>query len=387
MKKSHGEKGGVGEMPKGKHQSRRNFGFGAVYVRKSSSGNPRYYLDYEDNGKRIQRVAKKASSFEEAYHELRRAVFKEPETKRISFADFSQEYIEGYAKPTKKSWKADKVRLNGMKKYFKATDLRQITPMDIERYRASLLHSGLQKSTTNRAIAVLKRMFNLAIDEGYMEKNPARKIKLFSEADTVKERILTAEEEHRLIACCCEHMKDLVVFALNTGMRLGEILNLKWANVNLKTGIIRVEFTKSGKTRIVPMNQVLQEMLPRLRRKGHEYVFTNPDSGDRFKVTKRSFRTGCRKAGIHGLRFHDLRHTFATRLVRNGVDIGAIQRLLGHSTLLVTQRYVHADEKTLRMAVGSLEKNADLLHICDMSGRERLSTQIDGSASDLIPVS
>jgi len=375
MKKSHGETGGTSEMPKGKFQSRRNFGFGAVYVRKSSSGNPRYYLDYFDNGKRIQRVSRRASSFEDAYAELRQAVSREPEKKRISFGAFADEYLEDYAKPTKKSWKADKVRLKKLKKYFKETDLRQITPMEIERFRSSLLSKGQQKSTTNRSLALLKRMFNLAIEEGYLEVNPARKVKMFSEAENLKERILTEEEEQRLLDGCCEHMRDLVTFALNTGMRLGEILTLKWANVDMKSGTIKVEFTKSGKTRIVPINQALREMLAKPKKRGEVYVFTNPDSKDRFREPKRSFKTGCRKSGIEGLRFHDLRHTFASRLVRNGVDIGTVRKLLGHSTLLITQRYVHSDESMLRAAVGSLVRSESLLHRCDMDGREKFGPE------------
>lgn len=357
-------------MPKGKFRSRRNFGFGAVYVRKSSSGNPRYYLDYLENGKRIQRVSRRATSFEDAYLELRRAVFKEPEKRRVAFEVFADEFLEDYAKPAKKSWETDQARLAKLKKYFRETDLRQITPMEIERFRSGLLLKGTQKSTTNRYLALLKRMFSLAIDEGFAETNPVRKVKFFSEAENVKERILREDEERRLVESSCGHMKEIVVFAVNTGMRLGEILNLKWSNVDMRSGIIKVEFTKSGKTRIVPMNDTVRAILSRPRKRGEEYVFTNPDSKDRFREIKRSFKTGCRRAGVEGLRFHDLRHTFASRLVRNGVDIGTVRKLLGHSTLLVTQRYVHSDEKALRSAVGSLVRNGSLLHPCDMDGRE-----------------
>ena len=371
-------------MPKGKFKSRHNFGFGAVYVRKTSPGNPRYYLDYVDNGKRIQRVCRRATSFEEAYWELRRAVLKELEKKRASFSAFADEYLEDYAKPGKKSWETDKGRLDRLKKYFQNTDLRQITPMEIERFRASLLTKGMEKSTTNRYVALLKRMFNLAIDEGYAETNPAKKVRLFSEADNLKERILSEEEELRLIENCCDHMKDIVTFALNTGMRLGEILRLKWANVDMKTGMIRVEFTKSGKTRIVPMNQTLRTLLSGLRKRGGEYVFTNPGSNDRFREIKRSFKTGCRRAEIDGLRFHDLRHTFASRLVRNNIDIGTVRKLLGHSTLLVTQRYVHSDETMLRSAVGSLVRNEDLLHPCDKSGGENSGAEISAPATPIL---
>jgi integrase len=211
--------------------------------------------------------------------------------------------------------------------------------------RSSLLVKGQQKSTTNRSLALVKRIFNLAIEEGYMEVNPARKVKMFSEVENLKERILKEEEERLLLDSCCDHMKDLVTFVLNTGMRLGEILNLKWTNVDLKSGTIKVEFT-------------------------------NPDSKDRFRETKRSLKTGCRKAGIEGLRFHDLRHTFASRLARNGVDIGAVRKLLGHSTLLITQRYIHSDESMLRSAVSSLRRNENLLHPCDMGVREKFGPEI-----------
>jgi integrase len=373
-------------MPRGKFKSRQKFGFGAVYVRKSRSGNPRYYMDYVDHGKRIQRVCRRATSFEEAYLELRRAVFKELEKKRIAFSTFADEYLEDYAKPGKKSWETDKGRLDRLKKHFRNTDLREITPMEIDRFRASLLTKGMEKSTTNRYVALLKRMFSLAIDEDYAETNPAKKVRLFSEAENLKERILSEEEEQRLVEKCCDHMKDIVTFALDTGMRLGEILRLRWANVDMKSGMIRVEFTKSGKTRIVPMNQTLQVMLWRLKKRGGEYVFTNPGSNDRFREIKRSFKTGCRRAGIDGLRFHDLRHTFASRLVRNGIDIGTVRKLLGHSTLLVTQRYVHSDEAMLRSAVGSLVRSKDLLHRCDKFQDEDSGAEISASATNGVSV-
>jgi integrase len=124
-----------------------------------------------------------------------------------------------------------------------------------------------------------------------------------------------------------------------------------------------------------------RSLLAGLKKRGGEYVFTNPGSNDRFREIKRSFKTGCRKAGIERLRFHDLRHTFASRLVRNGVDIGTVRKLLGHSTLLVTQRYVHSDEETLRSAVGSLVKNEDLLHRCDKFGSEDSRAEIKTPAN------
>jgi integrase len=162
-------------------------------------------------------------------------------------------------------------------------------------------------------------------------------------------RYLSYEECQTLIDVCESHLKPIVITALNTGMRKGEILNLKWDDVDLKNGFIFVRETKNGDRRDIPINQKLRSALESLYRGSKKnprqihipYVFYYYRTGNPFLDVKRSFTTALRKAGIKDFRFHDLRHTFASQLVMAGADIAAVRELLGHKTLTMTLRYSH----------------------------------------------
>ncbi len=159
-------------------------------------------------------------------------------------------------------------------------------------------------------------------------------------------------------------------------MRRGEIFNLKWENLDLDRRLIKVEKTKSGKLRFIPINNTLFEELLKLKGKNEDspYVFFNPETRKPFRDVSAAFKGACRRAKIEGLRFHDLRHTFASRLIELGADIVTVQNLLGHSTVTTTQRYTHANDDRKKRAVDLLgtkssespKKSEDLLHICDM---------------------
>jgi len=211
-------------------------------------------------------------------------------------------------------------------------------------------------------------MFNVAIEEGYAEENPVAKVKLYSEKDTQKERILTEAEEGRLMENCLDYLRSIITVALNTGMRRSEILNLKWSQIDLKARRIRVEKTKSGKVRFIPINDVLFRDLNRLRIVNGQkpFVFFNPKTGNPFLDMKTGFKGACRRAGISNLRFHDLRHTFASRLVARGVDIETVRDLLGHHSITITQRYTHSSDDRKRSAV-ELLNNRDVGKVCDVS--------------------
>jgi len=375
--------GGRSEMAKAKLKSRYNLGYGAVYVRKTKKGNIRWYLDYRnENGERIQKVAMHAQSQEEAAMALQKEVslvFAKKqgikEEKRIAFDDFSSLFLENYSKPNKKSWICDYYCLNAhLKPYFGRQYLREITPLQIESYRTERLKSGVARSSTNRETALLKKMFNLAIDWEYCSSNPVSKVKLFSEKDNLKERVLSDEEEEKLLAHCPSHLKPIIVTALNTGMRKNEILRLKWSQVDLTNRTIRATKTKSGRDRFIPINDAVHEvLLLQKQRTNGDYVFPNPENNFPFKTVRKGFEASCRRAGISNLRFHDLRHTFATRLIRKGVDIVTVQNLLGHHSLTITQRYTHSSIPLKREAVDLLvekssksERNStNLLHTCD----------------------
>ena len=158
-----------------------------------------------------------------------------------------------------------------------------------------------------------------------------------------------------------EHLKSILTVALNTGLRRGELLNLKWNQIDFKARMLRVEKTKSGKMRHIPINDILFNELSRLKSENgqNSYLFFNPETGKPYLDMKTGFKGACRRAGIKGLRFHDLRHTFATRLIQAGVDIVTVQNLLGHHSVTVTQRYTHSNDEQKRKAVELLNKNPE----------------------------
>jgi integrase len=232
-------------------------------------------------------------------------------------------------------------------------------------------------------------MLNLAVEWGYLEKGQVPKIKLFRE-NNLKERILTAEEEGRLLRSCSEHLRAILVTALNSGMRLGEILNLTWSQIDFDARTILVTKTKSGKDRTVCLNAPVFRELQRIHAENglSPYVFVNPRTKKRFGSVKTAFKAACRRAGIAGFRFHDARHSFASRLVAKGVDVATVRDLLGHSSLRVTERYIHSAQEQKRKAVELLEgpqerpeNPEDLLRAGDVESAPRKSMPVSPSLS------
>lgn len=127
-----------------------------------------------------------------------------------------------------------------------------------------------------------------------------------------KERILSPDEIHRLLACSSGHTKDIILLALNTGMRLREILGLKWEDINLHQGHIKIRHSKSGGAQVIPMNPLVKETLFQLERTRNHYVFFDSRTGKPYNHIRTSFARALKGAGISGFRFHDLRHTAAT---------------------------------------------------------------------------
>ena len=154
------------------------------------------------------------------------------------------------------------------------------------------------------------------------------------------------------------HLRPFLTIALNTGMRRGEILNLRWAQVDFRSRLVHVIKTKRAKNRIVPMNKTLYETLKALRAEA-----SGPDKVYAWKHVQKAYEKARAGGRLEGLRLHDLRHTFATRLIQAGVDVFTVQKILGHSTITMSMRYVHSFEPEMRAAVEKLdEKFAQSLH-------------------------
>jgi integrase len=202
----------------------------------------------------------------------------------------------------------------------------------------------------NRELACFKHLFNVAKQRTqFFGDNPVSKVKFLEENNQI-ERVLTPEEEERLIANSAPHLKPIIQTAIYTGMRKNEMLSLKWNKVDLENNILTIEATntKSKKLKRIPISSKLRKVLleQKLKTGFNEYVFLNPEGEpyQRHDSLKRCFEGACRRAGIKGLRFHDLRHTAATRMVEKGANIVAIKRILGHADINTTMRYAHPDD-------------------------------------------
>jgi integrase len=187
-------------------------------------------------------------------------------------------------------------------------------------------------------------------------------VKKLEEANSREKTILKLnlgdDDLRRLVDSAADHLKPILKIALITGMRKGEILKMKWQDINFKLGTIRIpeENSKSKKERIIPFDSIIYNELDSIERKS-DYVFFNPETGKNVMEIKRSFKTALKAANIDGLHFHDLRHLAAYHLVK-ATDIVTASKILGHSTLEMTLRYVHSTDKDKREAV---EKVAESL--------------------------
>ena len=195
--------------------------------------NDKWYVDFTFKGKRIRQFAgyTKAQA-RNTLAKLRiefldeRLGFKKPgQGEAVPFEKFAEDFIELYAKQNKRSWKRDELSLNKLKAFFMGETLQSIGPEKIERYKA-MRKAEVSPATVNRELACLKTLFNKAVEWAKAETNPAAKVKKFRE-NNARERILSPEEARRLIECAGPGIQPVLIVALNTGMRRGEILSLE----------------------------------------------------------------------------------------------------------------------------------------------------------------
>jgi len=323
---------------------------------------------------------------------------KEPFVKRIkdhTFFELTEKYLD-FVK-IQRCYKSKKGYIKLLLAEFGAhLPLKNITLMQIEQYQSRRISDGKKPATVNRALATLKH----CIHKGYQwEMLPeetlkrVRQVKLLQE-NNMRLRFLSKEECTALIDSCTGSLRSIVVIALNTGCRKGEILSLEWEkHVDLRHGFITLDKTKNGNRREIPINDTLRAVLQGItRRLDIPYVFFDPITGKPFKDVKRSFGTALRRVdlhkcqacsyqkitvrskevvrencpkcggslavleGIQDFHFHDTRHTFASHLVMGGVDITTVSKLLGHKSLTMTLRYAHLAPSHLVKAVEILDR-------------------------------
>jgi integrase len=267
------------------------------------------------------------------------------------FHDFSELYLE-WAKEHKKSWERDWYSMKKLLPLFGNRKLSAINPFLVESYRTRRRES-VSNATINREVSCLKRILNVAVEWKKLQSNPISKVKPLREPKKT-ERFLDEEEARRLLTACNSSLRPIVLTALNTGMRKQEILGLTWDRVDFNTRSIRLVETKNGEHREVPLNSTMLSLLEGLPHEG-EYVFRN-SRGLEYHCIKRVFESAQRKAQINHLRFHDLRHTWASWLIMGGVDLRTIQELGGWKSLSMLQRYTHLSGEHRLKAAETLDK-------------------------------
>jgi site-specific recombinase XerD len=231
-----------------------------------------------------------------------------------------------------RSFRDEDKHLSWWKERLKGRTAASILANDIEAAKRDLSET-LTPASVNRKLAALKSAFSLAVRNKKADINPAKEVKLFKE-NNARIRFLTEEEETRLFSVLPKKYKPLVTVAIHTGLRKTEQLSLKWTDVDFKLGQITVRESKPGKSRVIPMNDTVETTLSRLpRRIRNPFVFVGRKAGGRLKDLPNDWEELLLTAKIEDFRWHDLRHTFASRLVMSGVDLYTVCRLLGHQDI------------------------------------------------------
>lgn len=231
---------------------------------------------------------------------------------------------------------------------------RDLTRGDVDGWVFKRRSDGAKGKTINRELSALRGVFREAQRRGWIEGNPAEEVARQKEGESGF-RWLTPEEASKLLAACksssprSRHLYPLVVTALYTGMRRGELLSLRWADVHQSRAEIEVIASKSGHRRTVPLRAEVNTALKAWRRYSRgQFVFARLGTDQPYAKVQRSFQAAVKRAKIGPLRFHDLRHTAGSWMAQAGVDVHDLMRVLGHREIATTMRYAHLIPRTSR---------------------------------------
>jgi integrase len=332
----------------------------------------RWHFDFQIKGVRYREAISEArtkwqaeQAETKARDQVYQGVYGTPQLGAQDLGQFVSETYMPWAKANKRTWRNDEIIATQWAETFSGKTLREVSPLAIEKWKRDRAQSITRRGTTrspasvNLELAVLSRIYSFAMELEQAASNPCRKVRKLR-VDNQRSRYLSADEETGLMGQLKgrrKHLHVLVTLALGTGMRRGELLSLAWRQVDFLRGIIHVVNTKTARDRIIPLSQRVRETLiaQRATQKG-DLVFASRRiakrrAGEGLVDVKKGFVAACIDAGIEDFHFHDLRHTFATRLGDAGCNVTTIARLLGHSNIQMSMRYTHASDDALRSAV------------------------------------
>jgi integrase len=340
-----------------------------------------WYYDFQSRGERYagcigqvsKTVAKEVLARKRA--EAAEGRYSAPARKpSLLLKDFVEEYFEYYsANRRPRSVQRHETSWHAVQPVLGTRRLAEISPFDLERYRHQRKQAGVTHVTINRELTFLRHLYTMAITWGKAVENPVKQVR-FAREDNGRVRMLSLEEEARLLARCAAHLKPLVITALHTGFRASELLSLTWRDIDSRHRVITVRsaYAKNGESRSIPMNDVLTATLKagKMEASTEGPVFRTPHGGP-YHNFRTAFERAVQHAGLEDFTFHDLRHTFASRLVMAGVDLPTVKDLLGHKGIAMTLRYTHLSTDHKQRAVRALEHFGEEVPAIVTTGRER----------------
>jgi len=282
-----------------------------------------------------------------------------------NFKEFSDKWFEVYVKNNNKYSEVlnkESLLRAHLNPFFGQKQLDKISNLDIESYKAKKMQSGQSNKSVNNHLIVLNKCFNTAQEWGIIKVTP--KIKLLK-VQPQKFDFLSSEECQSLLDNCDGMLKEMVLFALKTGLRFGELIALEWSDIDFKNNLVTVQKSiarghlgspKSNKIRYVPLLEDVKDTISS-RYKKHGTVFDKENKPLGPVLCLNWLHRACKRAGLRRIGWHTLRHTFASHLAQNGVSVVLIKELLGHADIKTTMRYSHLTPQAIRGAVETLANN------------------------------
>lgn len=341
---------------------------------KDKDGKPRYHVQVRIKGSPAQYASfKRKTDAERWIQQTESAIregryFKTTQSKKHTFGELIDRYIRDVLPTKRKSEQRQGAQLIWWKRQLGSYLLSDITSPMIAEQRDILLRGTTKQgkirspSTVVRYMAALSHAFTIAIKEwNWIEDSPIRKVTKPREPRG-RVRFLDEEERIRLLDACQQssnlYLYTIVILALSTGMRQGEILNLKWASVDFEKGRVILHETKNGEIRQVAIAGHALELLQKLgkiRRLDTHYLF--PGKFPKKPIDIRSaWEIAVKRSAITNLRFHDLRHSCASYLAMNGASLAEIAEVLGHKTLAMVKRYAHLSENHTASVISKMNE-------------------------------
>jgi len=305
-----------------------------------------------------------------------------------TFQDLSEKYMKEHSLYNKKpsSHKRDKILFDRLNEFFGEKSLTEISPKDIHAYKMKRRNDGVAPKTINNELILMGHAFNLAMKQWeWVDSNPVARVpkeRVFN----VQERWLTREEEKRLLTVSPKWLKEIIIFAVNTGLRQDELLSLRWPQIDIENETLTILEQKNNGRDILPLNKIAMGVIMsrlEVRSSKTDIVFYGrKEKKRRSNKVWEPFKNAVKRAKIEPLRFHDLRHTFATRLVQAGVDLYMVQKLGRWKTHQMVMRYAHHYPESLRPGVRAIEDGQNFsagnsVTIVSQSGEKNVKNAVE----------